>query len=199
MIRSTISLIQDHQVEAESYLCWKLTSWTKNLGPSELWTKWTLIPNNLKRELFGRCSIYIEPYKSVGSKIHRTSKFQVESVWQSFTHKVQKNKESSHRRYSKSQLRISPFLTSPKHRGRQGNFTHVLIYANSSLAEQTIPTAHEIFAPRQIAYQLFEETWKKSYFESINGQFPTWNWTYHSNYGIVSLFLSFLLFAIAVP
>ena len=28
-----------------------------------------------------------------------------------------------------------------------GNFTHLLIYANSSLAEQTIPTAHEIFEP----------------------------------------------------
>ena len=29
------------------------------------------------------------------------------------------------------------------------NFTHLLIYANSSLAEQTIPTVHEIFAPWQ--------------------------------------------------
>lgn len=31
----------------------------------------------------------------------------------------------------------------------QGNFTHFLVYANSSLAEQSIPAWHEIFATLQ--------------------------------------------------
>lgn len=36
-----------------------------------------------------------------------------------------------------------------------GNFTHLLIYANSSLAEQTIPTVHEMFEPWLKQYEEF--------------------------------------------